>query len=115
MQWTWNFLIFNTFGAVQKDRNRRTCPEFRSGAKRELTQRITEKCIDFQLSRCKIGTGSAEKILHFLDSLYGRGCKKKKIKKLASGVNFQCIEWDKNRVVRLFSRCDDLTYLKSKL
>ena len=59
MQWTWNFMIFNTFGAVQKDRNRRTCPEFRSGAKRELTQRITEKCIDFQLSRCKTGTSAA--------------------------------------------------------
>jgi hypothetical protein len=37
-------------GAVQKDRNRRTCPDFTSGAKRELTRIIAEKCIDFQLS-----------------------------------------------------------------
>jgi hypothetical protein len=37
-------------GVVQKDRNRRNCPDFTSGAIRDLTQRAAEKFIDFQFS-----------------------------------------------------------------
>ena len=35
-------------GAVLKDRNRRTCPDFTSGAKRDLRQKFAEKYVDFQ-------------------------------------------------------------------
>jgi hypothetical protein len=92
----WNFLIFTSFGAVRKDRNRRTSPDFISGDKKDLTQRNTLFFSPLRLSLYLLIT-SAVKILDFLDSPYGRGCKKKKIKKLASGVNFQCTICFQNR------------------
>jgi hypothetical protein len=55
-----DFLETSSVGAVQKDRNRRD--------KRDLTQRIAEKFIDFQSSRCKTGTSAAALLLftHYL-------------------------------------------------